>query len=261
MPYEFITYQQDGPVVTITLNRPERLNAVHPPASLELARAWATFRDDDSAWIAILTGAGDRAFSAGNDLKYQAEMNAAGTSRPPMRGGFGGITAEFECWKPMIAAVNGFALGGGLEMALACDIIIAAEGARLGLPEPTVGLIAGAGGVHRLPRQIPYHIALGYMFTARHMTAQEAHRWGLVNEVVPPNDLLPAARRWADQILRCSPLSIRATKEAAQRGLDMPLRDAVTHDFHTYQVLGRSQDIKEGPLAFAEKRPPHWTGR
>ena len=261
MAYEFITYQQDGPVVTITLDRPERLNAIHPPASLELIHAWDTFRDDESAWVAILTGAGDRAFSAGNDLKYQAEMNAAGEHRPPMRSGFGGITAEFDCWKPMIAAVNGFALGGGLEMALACDIVIAAEGARLGLPEPTVGLIAGAGGVHRLPRQIPQHIAFGYLFTARHMTAVDAHRWGLVNEVVPLADLMSTAQRWAQDILRCSPLSIRATKEAAYRGLDMPLRDAITHDFHTFKALTESQDYKEGPLAFAEKRPPQWTGR
>ena len=187
MAYEFIKYEQDGPIVTITINRPERMNAIHHYTSAELSDAWHTFRDDDSAWIGVLTGAGDRAFSAGNDLKFQAETVAKkGVMRfPPVAGGFGGTTADFECWKPLIAAVNGFALGGGLELALACDIIIASENAKLGLPEPTVGLIAGAGGVHRLPRRIPYHIAMGFMFTAKHVGAAEAHRWGLVNEVVP----------------------------------------------------------------------------
>ncbi|MEE9277195.1 MAG: enoyl-CoA hydratase-related protein, partial [Dehalococcoidia bacterium] len=219
MAYEFITYEQDGRVVTITINRPEVLNAIHPPASVELTEAWNTFRDDDDAWVAILTGAGDRAFSAGNDLKYSAEMSRKGVGRALAgAGGFGGICSDFNCSKPMIAAVNGFALGGGLEMALACDIIVCADSARLGLPEPTVGLMAGAGGVHRLPRHIPLKIALGYMLTGRHMTAEEALRWGLVNEVVPRAEVVPAARRWADAILKCAPLSIRATKEASYRG-------------------------------------------
>ena len=263
MAFEFITYEQDGPVVTITLNRPERMNAIHYDTSKELSQAWRTFRDDDSAWIGVLTGAGDRAFSAGNDLKFQAETVAKqGAMRfPPVEGGFGGITGQFECWKPMIAAVNGFALGGGLELALACDIIIASDNAKLGLPEPTVGLMAGAGGVHRLPRQIPHHIAMGFMFTAKHISAEEAHRWGLVNEVVPQAELMTAVKRWTDAILKCSPLSIRATKEATMRGLQMPFHTATAHAFPGQQVMAHSEDVIEGPLAFSEKRAPVWTGR
>jgi len=129
--------------------------------------------------------------------------------------GFGGITSRTTCWKPILAAVNGYALGGGFEMALACDIIIAADHARVGLPEPRVGLMAGAGGVHRLPRMIPQKIAMGFILTGRHMTAQEAHRLGVVNEVVPRAEVLPAALKWANEILECAPLSIRASKQAA----------------------------------------------
>ena len=259
MDYEFITYDQTDRVVTITFNRPERLNAIHPPATAELVDAWARFKADDDAWVAILTGAG-RAFSAGNDLKHTAatgETSASGL----LKGGGGAITRDFECWKPMIAAVHGYALGLGLEMALACDIIICAEGARLGLPEPTVGLMAAAGGVQRLPRQIPPRIAMGYILTARYMPAEEALRWGLVNELVPPDDLLPAARRWADEIIACAPLSIRASKEAAYRGQDMPLITAIEHLSHNVRVMWQSQDAIEGPRAFAEGRAPVWQGR
>ena len=263
MAYEFIKYEQDGPIVTVTINRPERMNAIHHYTSVELSDAWHRFRDDDSAWIGVLTGAGERAFSAGNDLKFQAETVAEkGSMRfPPVPGGFGGTTGEFQCWKPLIAAVNGFALGGGLELALACDIIIASENAKLGLPEPTVGLIAGAGGVHRLPRQIPHHIAMGYMFTAKHVPAEEAHRWGLVNEVVPQAELMDAVKRWTDAILKCSPLSIRATKEAVFRGRGMAEEIATGHTFPAMAAMSQSEDIVEGPLAFSEKRPPQWKGR
>ncbi len=147
---------------------------------------------------------GEKAFSAGNDLKYTAEHDRNRLGTPPS--GFGGITSRTSCWKPIIAAVNGFALGGGFEMALACDIIIAADHARLGLPEPRVGLIAGAGGVHRLPRMIPHKIAMGYILTGRHMTAQEAHQLGIVNEVVPASELMPTVDKWANDILECAPI-------------------------------------------------------
>ena len=263
MDYEFIKYEQDGSIVTITINRPERMNSIHPPTTAELADAWNTFANDDSAWVGILTGAGERAFSAGNDLKYTAEMSreANPPKFPPVRGGFGGITADFQCAKPMIAAVNGFALGGGCEMAMACDIIIAAEHARLGLPEPRVGLMAGAGGVHRLPRHIPLKIALGYMLTGNHIPAAEAHRWGLVNEVTPLEELMPTAQRWAADILKCAPISVRASKEAAYNGLDLPLPAALTHTFHQQRLMSQSEDLIEGPRAFAEKRDPQWKGR
>ena len=263
--YEFIRYEQDGNIVTITINRPERMNSIHPPTTEELADAWNTFAEDDSAWVGILTGAGERAFSAGNDLKYTAEMSRVpANERPtfaPVRGGFGGITADWECPKPMIAAVNGFALGGGCEMAMACDIIIAADHARLGLPEPRVGLMAGAGGVHRLPRHIPLKIAMGYMLTGNHIPAPIAHQWGLVNEVVPAAELMDTAKRWASEILLCAPISVRASKEAAYNGLDLPLPAALTHSFHQQRIMGQSEDLIEGPRAFAEKRTPNWKGR
>ena len=263
MDYEFINYEQDGRIVTITINRPERMNSIHPPTTAELAHAWSAFSEDDDAWVGILTGAGERAFSAGNDLKFTAEMSreASPPKFAPVRGGFGGITADFDCPKPMIAAVNGFALGGGCEMAMACDIIIAAEHAELGLPEPKRGLMAGAGGVHRLPRHIPLKIALGYMLTGRHIPAAEAHRWGLVNEVVAKEDLLPTARKWAEEIMLCAPISVRATKESAYKGLDLPLPAALVHPFHQQRLMGASEDLIEGPRAFAEKRAPNWKGR
>lgn len=262
MSYKYVLYEKKGRIAYITLNRPEVMNAIHPPTTEELWDVWSNFRDDPEVWVAIFTGAGDKAFSAGNDLKYQAQN--PGDERllmPNNPGGFGGTTNRFECNKPMIAAINGFALGGGLEMALVCDIIIAADHARLGLPEPTVGLMAGAGGVHRLPRQLPLKLAMGMILTAKPITAQEAYRIGLVNEVVPLKDLIPTAERWANDILRCSPISIRASKEAVMKGLELPLEAAVNTVFYGTQVMRQSQDYIEGPKAFAEKRPPQWKGR
>jgi enoyl-CoA hydratase/carnithine racemase len=174
------------------------------------------------------------------------------------KGGFAGITSRFDITKPIIAAVNGFALGGGCEIALACDIIVAAEHARLGLPEPRVGLMAGAGGVHRLPRHIPLKIAMGMILTGKHLSAAEAHRWGLVNEVVPLKDLMATAERWAGEIMECSPVSIQASKESAMSGLGMSLEEASTHSFPGTAKLWKSKDAIEGPLAFAQKRKPQW---
>jgi enoyl-CoA hydratase/carnithine racemase len=259
MAHEFATYEKKGRVAVVTINRPERMNALHPPANFELHEIWNDFERDSELWVGILTGAGDRAFSAGNDLRFTAEhgrdmVRAAET-------GFGGLANRTTCWKPILAAVNGFALGGGFEMALACDIIVAADHARLGLPEPRVGLMAGAGGVHRLPRMIPQKIAMGYILTGRHMTAQEAHRLGVVNEVVPLALLMPTAMKWANEILECAPLSIRASKQAALMGLGHPLDIALTRHYTEAERLRRSEDTVEGPRAFAEKRKPVWKAR
>ena len=260
--YQFAIYEKRDRIAYVTLNRPQVMNALHPAAHDELADIFADFRGDDELWVAILTGAGERAFSAGRDLKQLAVHGEAhATSVDSIRPGGGwAIVNRFECWKPLIAAVNGFALGGGFEMALACDIIIAAEHARFGLPEPTVGRMAGSG-VHRLPRQLPLKVAMGYLLTGKHMTSQEALRWGLVNQVVPLRELLPTAERWAQEIMSCAPLSVRATKEAAMRGLSMPLDQALNHQFYQSLLMGRSEDIVEGPKAFAEKRRPVWKGR
>jgi enoyl-CoA hydratase/carnithine racemase len=258
MELKFVRFEKRGRVAYVTLNRPEVLNALHPPCHLELEKVWDEFVADRQLWVAIVTGAGERAFSAGNDLKYAAEH--PGEPPPRNKGGFAGLTARFDINKPLIAAVNGFALGGGLEIALACDVIVAADHARFGLPEPRVGLMAGAGGVHRLPRHLPLKVAMGMMLTARQITAPEALRWGLVNEVVPAGELMAAAERWAREIIECAPLSIQATKEAAMGGLAMPVEEAMRYPFAAVKRLWSSKDAVEGPRAFAEKRKPDWSG-
>ena len=262
---EFCRYEKKDHVAYITITRPEVMNALHAHASRELGGVFDDFAADDDSWVAVLTGEGDRAFSAGNDLKYTAEMSRLPREQRPdlsmPAGGFGGITSRYDLFKPVIARVNGFALGGGLEMALACDIIVAADHAEGGLPEPRRGLIAGAMGVHRLPRQLPLKQAMGYMLTGRHIPAQRAYELGLVNEVVPLAKLDDAVAAWVADIVRCAPLSVRATKEAAMRGLQMPLEEAAVAEYQWEMARRRSADSVEGPRAFAEKRAPNWTGK
>lgn len=259
MAYEFIKYEKQGRIARVTINRPEVMNALHPPAQQELSAAWDDFADDDECWVAIVTGAGDKAFSAGNDLKYSAQHGMGATTMG--KGGFGGITARFDLFKPVIAAVNGLALGGGFEIALASDIIVAAEHARFGLPEPRVGLAALAGGMQRLPRHIPHKIAMGLMLTGRHLQAAEGRQLGFVNEVVPGKDLAAAAERWANEILECSPVSVRATKQVALLSQGMPLEDAMKKSYPLVSALFGSGDMMEGVMAFAQKRKPQWKGK
>ncbi len=260
--YAYVMYEKKGHIAYVTINRPEVMNALHADANVELTEVFDDFKQDDDAWVAILTGAGQKAFSAGNDLKATAAATARGEAwRAGRAARFGGVTMGYECYKPLIAAVNGFALGGGFEIALACDLIIAAEHARFGLTEPRVGFIAGAGGMHRLPQQIPLKQAMGYLLTGKQFNAQEAYRLGLVNEVVPAEELMAAAERWANDILECSPVSVRLTKEAVLSGLGRPTEEAIQLDRPLMQRLFASQDFVEGPKAFAEKRKPSWTGR
>src|SRR5262245_56088831 len=187
---QYTKTEREGRLFLVTINRPEVLNALHPMANAELSDAFDEFAADPELWVALITGAGDKAFSAGNDLKYHAGLRAKTGDRPrsPAKG-FGGLTNRHDLDKPVIAAVNGVAMGGGFEIALACDIIIASEHARFALPEPRVGLAAGAGGMQRLARQIPLKQAMGMMLTGRHVSAQEGFQLGLVNEVVPLADL------------------------------------------------------------------------
>ena len=262
MDFEFIKYEKKDHLAYITINRPEVMNSLHPPANLELDKAVDDFAEDPDSWVAIYSGAGEKAFSAGNDLKFTAEQGYDAVKKAIIKGGFGGITSRYDCFKPLIAAVNGFALGGGFEIVMACDIVVAADHASFGLPEPRVGLLAGALGVHRLPRQIPLKLAMGMMMTGKRIPAQQALEYGIVNEVVPAKDLMSAAEKWAAEILECAPLSVRASKQCALEGLN---RASVAEAFNAeYSILNQAQnseDWVEGPKAFAEKRKPQWKGR
>jgi len=260
MAYEFIKVERHGPITTFTLNRPEVMNAMHSPAHFEMHEALDAFAADPEQWVGIVTGAGDRAFSAGNDLKYQAGGGAL--KSPPS--GFAGLTARFDLTKPLIAAVNGVAMGGGFEIALACDIILASEAAVFSLPEPRVGLAALAGGLHRLPRAIGVKRAMGMILTARQVSAAEGKDLGFVHEVTAPQDLMRAANDLAKAICELGPMSIRASKQAVYQGLDEPSLEAALKGQNKYPAVAAlytSEDFKEGPLAFAQKRPPQWKGR
>lgn len=255
---EFCTTEREGHLLIVTINRPEVMNALHPPANEELGQVFNEFAADPELWVAIITGAGDRAFSAGNDLKFQAE---SGGGLPIPKAGFGGLTSRYDCYKPVIAAVNGVAMGGGFEIALACDLIIASDNAIFALPEPRVGLAALAGGMHRLPRQIGLKNAMGMMLTGRRVSAEEGKTLGFVNEVVPQAELMSAARRWVDQILECAPLSVRVSKQCAMDGMESgSIEAAMNQKYDQLMKMFKSKDFIEGPLAFSQKRKPDWSG-
>jgi crotonobetainyl-CoA hydratase len=255
---EYINVAREGALTIITIDRPASHNALNTAAHRELAAAFDAFATDDDQWVAIITGAGDKAFCAGHDLKQQA--SGGGMETPPS--GFAGLTARFDLNKPVIAAVNGVAMGGGFEIALACDIVLASANAVFALPETRVGIAALAGGLHRLPREIGLKHAMGMVLTGHRVSAQEGAALGFVNEVVE-GDIMDAARRWANEILACSPMSVQATKEAIHKGLTEPVEKAIIEqwDYPAMVRMLASQDYVEGPLAFAEKRAPRWTGK
>jgi crotonobetainyl-CoA hydratase len=257
MDYQFISVQKEGRLTVVTLQRPDAHNALNFSAHEELQFAFDEFARDDEQWVAILTGSGAKAFCAGHDLKQQA---SDGSLRTPVNG-FGGLTARFDLNKPVIAAVNGVAMGGGFELALACDIIVASSNAVFALPETKVGLAALAGGMQRLPALIGLKRSMGMILTGRRVTASEGHQLGFVNEVTE-GDVLALARSWADEVLACSPLAVRASKAAVMRGADVSVEQALVEQWSYPQVKAMllSQDAVEGPKAFAEKRQPNWVG-
>jgi dehydration protein DpgD len=260
-----VKYEKVGHVAYITLNRPRVLNAMDLRMHEELATVWDSFESDEDIWVGVLTGAGDRAFSVGQDLKELAariESCSAGTATFGSRGkpGWPRLTERFRQAKPLVARVLGYAYGGGVELALACDIVVAAENSSFALPEAKLGLIPGAGGVFRLAQQLPFKTALGYLMTGRSMTAARAFELGLVNEVVPAAQLDECVDSWVRDILRCAPLSVRAVKEAASKSLTVPVAQAFATRYEWEEARMHSDDAREGPLAFIERRQPRWQG-
>ena len=259
-----VRFEKKDHVARVTLDRPEVLNAMDLRTHEELAGVWDDIEADEQIRVVVLTGAGDRAFSVGQDLKERACRDAAGT--PPSS--FGSrdqpgrprLTERFGFSTPVIARVDGYALGGGFELALACDLVIASDRAVFGLPEARLGLVPGAGGVFRLVRQLPPKAAMGYLLTGRRFDAATAYAHGLVNEVVPADRLDECVDGWVADLVASAPLSVRAIKEAALRSIDLPLPAAFTATYRWEERRRRSADAVEGPRAFAERRAPVWSG-
>jgi crotonobetainyl-CoA hydratase len=254
---QYCKVEREGHLTVVTINRPEVMNSLHYEGDLELDEVWTDFANDPEQWVAIVTGAGERAFSTGNDLKAHAKIG--GRRRFPPSG-FAGLTTRFGLDKPVISAINGIAMGGGFELALATDIIIAAENASFALSEPRVGLAALAGGTQYLPRAIGLPRAMGILLTGRRVSAQEAFNLGFVTALAPEGGALAEARQWAAQLLECSPLALRATKDVARRSaLSTEFGTFFGTDSEAVTRLRSSNDYLEGPRAFAEKRKPNWT--
>jgi enoyl-CoA hydratase/carnithine racemase len=254
-----IDYAKEGRIAIFTINRPEAMNAMNMEGIRELLEAMTNFRDDPELWVGIITGAGERAFCGGADIKdtlsFMKEHRDEEGAFPPT------IMRGFELWKPLIAAINGLAVGGGLEIAMACDIRIASETARLGTPEVTLGLMPGWGGTQRLPRMVPWCKAAEILFTGRVIDAQEAYRIGLVNKVVPQAEVMTTAKEWAQLICQAAPLAVRAAKEAMVKGYSMSLEDGLKLENSLIAYLLGTEDFTEGTTAFVEKRKPTYKAK
>ncbi len=259
MDYEFIKTERIGHILRVTMNRPEVYNAVHLPMHEEMSDCWDKFASDDDLWVAVLTGAGDKAFTAGNDLKATAQ---GGSKRGLPPSGFAGLSSRFDLEKPLIAAVNGFAMGGGFETALSCDIILASEHAKFALPEVKVGFFASASGVQRLSRYIGRLAAQELMFTGRTIDAAEALRLGCCNEVLAADKLMDRAMELAEQLCSVSPSSVKATKRILNSmAVGDGLPESLQYSREVQIDLAQTEDFKEGVQAFVEKRKPNWVNR
>jgi len=261
-----VRVEQRGHVLEVTLDRP-KVNAIDVAASRRLGEAFVRLRDDPDLRVGIVTGGGDRIFSAGWDLKAAHEGDQVGQwweiDYGP--GKFAGLTELWDLNKPVIGALNGHALGGGLELAMACDLLIAADHAEIGMPELPIGILPDSGGLQRLPRLLPHNKAMELLLLGRRMGVAEAKQFGLVNEVVPQAELMATARAWAERIAGGAPLTIQALKEALRETDGVGVRDAFTiirsGRLPAYERAIRSEDAKEGVRAFAEKRPANFKGR
>ena len=260
MAYENLKIETKDGIAVVTVNRPEKLNALNGRTIEELDLVFAALASDAGVSGVILTGAGEKAFVAGADI---AELSSQGPAeaRAVGRKGQAVFTRIEKLGKPVVAAINGFALGGGCELALACHVRIAAEGARLGTPEVKLGLMCGYGGTQRLPRLVGRGRALEILLTGEMVDAQEALRIGLVNRVVPKDKLLPEADALIKKMLANAPLSLRYTLEAVAAGLEMPLEEGQNLEATLFGLLCTTEDMKEGTKAFLEKRPPHFKGQ
>jgi acetyl-CoA C-acetyltransferase len=256
--YEFVQVERRGPLLEVTINRPEANNALTPEANDELEQIFDAFDADASLWVAIITGAGTRAFCIGNDLK----VGSTGRRMWMPRTGFGGLTHRKTRVKPVIAAVNGFAMGGGFEIALASDLIVADEKAQFALSEVRVGLIASAGGLQRLTRQIPYKQAAEMILTGRRVGAEEGKAMGFINRVAPEGAALEMARELAEALLESSPISIRLSLTLLKDSERIASAvDAINTSYPAIDQLLSSEDRVEGMMAFGQKRKPQWKNR
>jgi crotonobetainyl-CoA hydratase len=247
-------------VARVTIDRPEVLNAIDGDTEAELETIWQRLEADRDVRVVVLTGAGDRGFCVGSDMKSVGKSGLEYWA-DGRRNGFGGIALRTTLDVPVIARVNGHALGGGFEMVLGCDIVIAAAEATFGLPEPRVGRLPLEGGIVLLPRQIPYRLAMGMLMTGKRISAAQALEWGLVNEVVPRAELDAAVDRWLVDILACAPLSLRAIKQTVRRTAQLAAAEAQAMRLPALIECLQSADGDEGVRAFQEKRAPVWTGR
>ena len=261
MDYKEILCEVEGQIRIITINKPKAANSISPLTSMEMEKAIDEYVANKDERVCIITAAGEKIFCAGNDMGFMMNnMDKMEELVNQLKYKFGGIVERFDCYKPIIAAVNGLALGGGFEIALAADIIIAADNAAFGLPEAKVGMAPMAGGMHRLPRMLPHQLAMEIMFTGRRIPAEEAKKYGFVNDVVPQDQLIDKAKEWAQEIIKCAPLSIQAIKEAVTKGMCVTLEEASKTTYPMTEAMLASPDLHEGGIAMIEKREPKWQG-